>query len=242
MSEKDEVMPEGSWAFDEEVTKVFDNMLSRSIPQYELMRDTVYRLGKKYIQPKSMVWDLGSSTGEGLVRFVADSELRHIGANFLGIEQSDPMILEAKKRFAHHRNVQFMKLDLAREFPGLLMNGLPSLILSVLTLQFTPIEYRHRIMQRIYDHLAPGGAFILVEKVLASSARLDEDFVELYYDGKRYQGYTDEQIERKRLSLEGKLVPLTPEWNEGVLKQVGFNEIDCFWRYLNFAGWIAVKR
>jgi len=35
----DEVMPEGKWEFDESVTAVFENMLERSIPQYELMRD-----------------------------------------------------------------------------------------------------------------------------------------------------------------------------------------------------------
>ena len=31
----DRTMPEGRWEFDEDVTDVFDNMLARSIPQYE---------------------------------------------------------------------------------------------------------------------------------------------------------------------------------------------------------------
>jgi tRNA (cmo5U34)-methyltransferase len=65
--------------------------------------------------------------------------------------------------------------------------------------------------------------------------------VDLYYKMKSDNGYSQEQIERKRLSLEGVLVPVTAKWNEELLKQAGFKYIDCFWRWMNFAGWIAIK-
>ena len=58
---------------------------------------------------------------------------------------------------------------------------------------------------------------------------------------KRENGYTEEEIQRKRLSLEGALVPLTARMNEDMLRGAGFHEVDCFWRWMNFAGWIAVK-
>jgi tRNA (cmo5U34)-methyltransferase len=45
----------------------------------------------------------------------------------------------------------------------------------------------------------------------------------------------------KRKSLEGVLMPLTENWNINLLKETGFKKIDCFWRNLNFAGWIAIK-
>src|SRR5437667_297216 len=70
---------------------------------------------------------------------------------------------------------------------------------------------------------------------------LDRNFVELYYEFKRASGYTREEIERKRLSLEGVLVPVTSGWNEELLKTVGFKQVDCFWRLMNFACWIAIK-
>src|SRR5690606_4570024 len=51
-----------------------------------------------------------------------------------------------------------------------LRQGVPaepaSLILAVLTLLFTPIEYRQRIVSDAYATLQPGGAFIVVEKIL----------------------------------------------------------------------------
>jgi tRNA (cmo5U34)-methyltransferase len=113
--------------------------------------------------------------------------------------------------------------------------------LAVLTLQFTPIEHRQRIVRDVYDNTVEGGAFVLVEKVLGDSAELDAAFVELYYAMKRASGYTDDEIERKRLALEGVLVPVTARWNEDLLARAGFRYVDCFWRWMNFAGWIAVR-
>ena len=54
-------------------------------------------------------------------------------------------------------------------------------------------------------------------------------------------GLYTEEIERKRLALEGVLVPMTAHWNEDLLRQAGFQQVECFWRYLNFAGWLAIK-
>jgi DNA (cytosine-5)-methyltransferase 1 len=57
---------------------------------------------------------------------------------------------------------------------------------------------------------------------------------------KAEQGYTHEQIARKRLALEGVLVPVTARWNEELLTAAGFRSVECVWRALNFAAWVAV--
>jgi tRNA (cmo5U34)-methyltransferase len=65
--------------------------------------------------------------------------------------------------------------------------------------------------------------------------------VDLYYALKERNGYTRDDIDRKRFSLEGVLVPVTARWNEELLYGSGFTHVECFWRFLNFAGWVAVK-
>lgn len=233
----DKVMPNGKWAFDNEVTDVFDDMLSRSIPQYDLMRQLCFELASRYVQRKTAVIDIGCSRGEAMAKLVDRFGAQNL---FIGVEVSEPMLEAARQRFAKLIDVgvvDIRDMDLRQEFPS----HRASVILSVLTLQFTPIEYRLGILQNIYNHLEPGGALILVEKVIGGSANLDADFVSLYYDIKRRNGYTEDQIQRKRLSLEGVLVPLTARMNEEMLQIVGFKQIDSFWRVLNFAGWIAIK-
>jgi tRNA (cmo5U34)-methyltransferase len=95
--------------------------------------------------------------------------------------------------------------DLLRDFS--LVNS--SVVLAVLTLQFTPIKYCQQIVRRVYESLAPGCNFILVEKMLGATVKIDDTFVGLFLNIKLESGYSDSQINRKRMSLEGLLVPVT---------------------------------
>ena len=73
------------------------------------------------------------------------------------------------------------------------------------------------------------------------TAQLNSVLTREYYNLKRQSLYTQEQIESKRKSLEGVLVPVTANWNIDLMRNSGFRSIECFWRNLNFAGWIALK-
>ena len=234
---KDETIPGAAWQFDSGVTAVFDDMLSRSIPQYDVMRQSCLDLASRYIQRGSDVVDIGCSRGEAMAALV---DRYGAQCRFIGLDVSQPMLDAARERFTGLSRVGVVDI---RHHD--LRQGLPpckaSVILSVLTIQFTPIEYRLRILKSIYDSLLPGGALIFVEKILGATADLDGAMVDLYYGLKAHNGYSQEQIERKRLSLEGVLVPVTAKWNEELLNMSGFREIDCFWRWMNFAGWVAVK-
>lgn len=231
-------MPAGRWQFDAEVTGVFDDMLERSIPAYREMRQLVFEAGRRFVRPGSHVVDLGCSRGEALAPLVAEFGA---SARYTGVETSAPMLEEARDRFDAEigaGTMEIVDLDLRSGYPDIRA----ALTLSVLTLQFIPIEHRHRVVQEVFDHTVRGGAFVLVEKVIGGSARLNALFADVYRDRKRASGYSDEAIDRKRLSLEGVLVPITAAWNESMLREAGFAEVECFWRWANFAAWIAVRR
>ena len=46
--------PQGKWAFDEGVAVCFDDMLERSIPQYDVMRRAVAEVAQRYIRPSAL--------------------------------------------------------------------------------------------------------------------------------------------------------------------------------------------
>ena len=233
----DQTTPGAKWQFDGEVAACFDDMLARSIPQYEVMRQAVYDLACRYVQPGTDIVDLGCSRGEAMDRLVSKYGARN---HFVGVEVSPPMLAACRERFAGMviaGVVEIRELDLRSAYPP----ARASVTTCVLSLQFTPIEYRQRILRDIWRTTLPGGALLLVEKVLGSTAELDAQMVDLYYGLKADHGYSSEAIERKRLSLEGVLVPVTAGWNEELLRGAGFRAVDCFWRWMNFAGWVAVK-
>lgn len=231
-------LPNGDkWTFDESVTMCFDDMLRRSIPQYDIMRKTVFDLACQHVQPKTAIIDLGCSRGEAMAPLIDRFGVynRHIG-----IETSQPMLEACRTRFKGLIDVgvvEIIDMDLRQKFPPVSA----SVIMSVLTLQFIPINYRQHIVQRSYDALMPGGCLIVVEKLLGSDAIIDKIMTSNYAALKAANGYSAESIDRKALSLEGVLVPVTSAWNEELIRQGGFRHIDCFWRWMNFAGWIAVK-
>lgn len=232
--QKDKHVPGKDWKFDEDVAAVFDDMLQRSIPQYDVMRETVKDIAMNYMKNETGVIDLGCAKGDAI------GHLAHMfpKINFYGLDVSQAMLELAEERFQKQANVKVSFMDLKE---GLDVGEKASVIFAVLTIQFTPIEYRMQIIKNIYDQLEDGGALIIVEKVLGETAGLDVLFREKYHVLKEQNGYSKEDIDRKRLALSGVLVPITAKWNESMLRSAGFSQIDCFWRWMNFAGWVAVK-
>ncbi len=224
------------WEFDEKVAACFADMLERSIPDYAEMRRLVTQLATRFALPGTLVVDLGSSRGDALASLLEVPALA--SCEFVAAETAPAMLKELRARWPLEGSaVRVEDLDLRKKF-GFYGS---SVILSVLTLMFTPLEHRLRILRDVWDSLLPGGAFVLVEKVLGSSHAIDEALLDAYYEKKRASGYSQEEIDRKRLSLEGVLVPLTAKWNEGLLRGAGFRDVDCFWRNMNFAAWVAIK-
>ena len=228
---RDQTLPTGKWVFDEAVTDVFDDMLSRSIPDYAGMRRTTSELAVRYAQPKTAIVDLGCSRGAAIKPIY--SELGS-SVSYFGIEVSEPMRKAAVSELPY---ATILDTDLRHDYPPVRA----SVTLGVLTLQFIPIEYRQQIIQSVYDSTVSGGAFLLVEKVLGEDSFSNNMLIETYLNRKGENGYTAEQIAKKRESLEGVLVPVTAKWNADLLTTAGFSHVECYWRHLNFAAWIGIK-
>lgn len=226
------------WSFDEGVTDVFDDMLRRSIPLHQVMRDAVVDVAVPFIRPGGLIVDLGAARGEAIATVLARAPFPCHG---LAAEVSAPMLAALDQRFAgpDTQPVDVVRCDLRDDYP--LQGPHACVTLCVLTAQFVPIEYRQRVLADAYGSTIGGGAIVFVEKVLGQGPAIDSLFVDLYLARKEANGYSREAIERKRLSLEGVLVPLTPSANVGMLHDAGWRHVDCFWRWMNFAGWIGIK-
>lgn len=242
----DNVEPGDKWEFDSNVAECFENMLHRSIPQYNLMRDSIAGLSKYILEHSNKhtvsILDIGCSDGL-MIQSLKETldKLSDIDIRYTGCDVSEPMLTKAKHRFLDElieKKITILNCDLRTGYPV----GLFDIVTSCLTIQFTPIEYRQHIIQNIYDSLSSkNGTFIMVEKVLGSTDILNQAMVNNYYEMKKTNGYSEEQIERKRLSLEGVLVPVTNDMNINLLKSAGFKHVDVFWRWMNFTGYIAIK-
>ena len=98
-AQRDEVVPRGAWQFDQEVTAVFDDMLQRSILQYNAMCMVTFEVGRRFVQPGTAIIDMGCSRGQALLPLVSNFGAAN---DYIGLEISEPMIEAARQNFSYH--------------------------------------------------------------------------------------------------------------------------------------------
>ena len=135
------------------------------------------------------------------------------------------------------RPYELLVADLNKEVP--VENA--SVVILCLTLQFVRPMNRERLMKQVFEGLQPGGALILVEKILAEDSLFNRDFIKYYYDMKRRHQYSELEISQKREALENVLIPYKLSENITLLRDSGFQHCEVFFKWYNFTGIIAKK-
>jgi tRNA (cmo5U34)-methyltransferase len=224
--------PAGSWTFGGEVPAAFDAHVARSVPAYADGQQLIADLADQLVAPGGRVYDLGCSTG-ALTALLAE-RLSPRRVEVVGVDREPGMIERAELRCASLAQVRFETASLQE-----LELSPAEMVISYYTLQFIPPRLRRELVARIHAALAPGGTFVLFEKVLASSARNQETASGAYSDWKRRQGFDDDEIAAKTRSIRGVLQPLSSAENELMLHDAGFGEIMHVFRWVLFEGLIA---
>jgi len=223
--------------FNESVAEVFDDMLDRSIPCYQTVIKLSAALIRQLSAPGGNVYDLGCSTGTTLLtlsRLLADMKL-----NFTGIDNAPAMLDKARRKaemYCRGSVITFHSDDITQaNLPG------ADVILCQYTMQFIRPLQRPEFIRRLHDCLNPGGMLLLSEKVISHNSRLNRKYIDVYYDFKRQQGYSELEIAAKREALENVLIPFSIRENEDLLKDCGFTEVETFFQWVNFVSFVALK-
>ena len=223
--------------FDSGVAEVFDDMLERSVPLYRECQNLTVNWCKRLATPDKYIYDLGCSTGS-LLLLLTKSISTIPKVHLIGVDNSAAMLSKARKKLNNFPNsVDFIKAHLDASFS---FNDSCAIVMNY-TLQFIPVENRASLLKKIYEALIPGGGFILNEKVLSENELLGETFVEMHHDFKKGHGYSKMEISKKREALDNVLVPLKLSKTMTLVRNAGFNAVDIFFKWNNFAGLIALK-
>jgi len=222
------------FAFDGNTAEVFDDMLHRSVPMYGQIQSMVVALAAAFVRDNGVVFDLGCSTGTTLIALA--SALKGRNARLIGIDSSQPMLDRAAEK-AQGLPIEWLPLHIDEQ-----INLAPcDVAILTLTLQFIRPLQRQTLLRRICESITPGGCLILVEKVLTDDPAFARLFIDLYHDYKAAHGYSQLEIAQKREALENVLVPYRAAENIEMLRRSGFTEVETFFRWFNFAGFVAKK-
>lgn len=223
--------------FSAEVAEVFDDMLTRSVPNYHQVVEMIAGLFERHLESGDQVYDLGCSTGSTLVELAR--RLAPLGLRFTGVDNSPAMIKKAELKaelYSKKEQIDFLERDIT----DLQLENAGAIILNY-TLQFVRPIQRADFLKKAYGFLRPGGMLIMSEKIISHDAVLNRSFIDLYHGFKRAQGYSELEISRKREALEHVLIPFSIAENLKLLRQAGFTSAETFFQWFNFVSLVAVK-
>ena len=223
--------------FNQRVVEVFDDMIDRSVPFYRQVIESSAELLGRFTKENDVIYDLGCSTGSSILecaRILGDR-----GLTFIGIDNSAPMLEKATLKAELHGKkdiVSFAHEDIT-EFSHA---GAGAIILNY-TLQFIRPLQREQFLKKLFQNLRPGGILLVSEKVLSHNSRLNREYIDIYHSFKKSRGYSELEIAKKREALENVLIPFSINENRNMLKSCGFESVETYFQWFNFASFIAIK-
>ena len=241
-TERDEVFSKSlstipEFQFDERVTRVFEDMIKRSVPGYDLLIYMIGLYAQVFVTKKSNIYDLGCSTG--VATCMISNVTKDIDVNIFAIDNSVAMIEQCEKNLKDIGRLKDVHC-IGGDISDVKIESASMVVLN-LTLQFIEQSHRKSILQNIFDGLNDGGVLVLSEKVVFDNEVLNNNLIELHQAFKKTQGYSELEISQKRTSLENFLVPDSIEQHIERLKSVGFTQVFLCFQCLNFVSFLAIK-
>jgi tRNA (cmo5U34)-methyltransferase len=176
----------------------------------------------EFIPPKvERILDLG--TGDG--RLLSLLRIGRPETEGVALDFSPTMLAAARKRFGGDKMIQVVEHNLDNPLPEI---GRFDVIVSSFAIHHCADERKKTLYTEIYDALLPGGVFYNLEHVAPASASLHRRFLQAL-------GITeaDEDPSNKLVKVETQV-----QW----LREIGFEDVDCHWKWLELALFGGTKR
>lgn len=158
------------------------------------------------------ILDLG--TGGGAL--IADVRSLSPTAEAYGLDISPPLLAAARMSFVGEKGVHFREHDLLDPLPADL--GRFDLVISAWVVHHLPDERKQQLYAEAFDLLEPGGLFCNMDLVALPTPELQRRALEVFTSMDDEEDSSDQ--------------PTLVETQLGWLRDTGFDNVDCYWKWL----------
>jgi len=201
----------GEWSNPQRVAEY----LSREIPNRALAESMLLEALPARVE---RFLDLG--TGDG--RLISLVRKDHPGADGIGVDSSPAMLERARLNFTEDPGIELRLHDFAERLPDL---GKLDAVVSALAVHHLLDERKRTLFAEIHSALASGGVFVNLDLVAAATPKRHERFRQAI--GRPQDDPTDHLGD-----LQQQL-----QW----LKEAGFAEVECEFKWLELTLMVAVR-
>ncbi|AFY56947.1 methylase involved in ubiquinone/menaquinone biosynthesis [Rivularia sp. PCC 7116] len=172
--------------------------------------------------PKTVKRILDLGTGDG--RLLALLKIERHNVESVAVDFSPTMLEAANSRFQGDSTVEVIEHNLDESLPEY---GTFDAIVSSFAIHHLSHNRKRSIYVEIFNMLQPGGVFCNLEHVASPTVRLHEKFLKAI-------GVTPAQDDPSNQLLD---VETQLKW----LRNIGFEDVDCYWKWLELALLIGRK-
>ena len=181
------------------------------------------------------ILDLGTGDGR-LIKLIKPNKQQQISASsstslssltpeITVVDVSPTMLEKVRMYFKNDNNVRIIEHDLSYPISNNKIERQFDAIISGLAIHHLTHERKYTLYKEVYDLLKPGGVFCNLDHVASPTPSLHKQFLAKTVCKK-------EDKSNKLLDLQTQL-----RW----LEEIGFTDVDCYWKWLELALLIGVK-
>jgi tRNA (cmo5U34)-methyltransferase len=212
----------------------YDDYIVKVVPNHGEMLDALVNSMPFPPDKPIRIVELGCGTGMATGNIIRKFPNAHLKC----IDISQDMLNVAKKKFTAFPNIEFELAD----YTEYNIAGKYDAVVSFLSFMYLANdETRKALFKKVYDVLVPEGFFVSGEVNVSRNKHYQEVCMEKWMEHMR-KSYSDEFIKTEVLEKAKKHA------NESVLtdeiqylKDIGFRQIDVFWRYYGYSVYGAIK-
>lgn len=223
-----------------DVAAAFLNERSLLIPDRSRQLEVLLRVLRLAGEAPRRVLDLGAGDGILLATVLAAFP----EATGVAVDYSPHMLEQARERLVPFgARATTHEADLATLAWREGLDGPFDAIVSGFAIHHLPHERKRALYAEIYGLLSPGGTFLNAEHVASTTPRVeamfDDAMTEHLYQRRRErgEGVTLEQVRREFLERPDRAANILAPVEEQCrwLRDIGFEDVDCFWKYFELA-------
>ncbi len=218
----------------DEVPASYEQVFPRVVLRYREISDVMLyfltSLGRDFIDIVELGVGTGELTAEVLRRF-PEAGVEAIDLSARNLEAAGQSLLPYKDR-VNLIHSDFGTYEFMREY---------DLAISSMAMHHLPDKDKLTLMKSIHRSLKEEGVFLFGDLIQSPSSYLDKKFFRIWKNYLRFNGLSRDEIEsRTRGNLNNDLPATLPEllhW----MKEAGFRDVDCLWKYFNHAVVVGIK-
>jgi tRNA (cmo5U34)-methyltransferase len=238
-------MPAEIWK-DREVAKAFLDERSLMIPDLPRQLEVIHRVVSFHCPEPRRLLDVGA--GDAILLATLLESFPRAGG--VAVDFSPLMLERASRRLEKFgQRAAVLEADLLNSAWKNVLAGPFDVIVSSFAIHHLPDQRKRALYQEIHDLLSIGGVFLNSEHVASTSPSGEKMFVDAMtthlYRGRKEKGedVTLEQVRQDFVAPADRaanilaLVEDQCRW----LREIGFRDVDCFWKYFELAIFGGIK-